>query len=54
MSVFSDKRYQIIEIKTLQNLCHSEVKVKVSPLQAMKAHRDVDARVHIFTAMALG
>ena len=26
----------------------------VSPLQAMKAHGDVDARVHIFTAMALG
>ena len=29
-------------------------KVKVSPLQAMKAHGDVDARVHIFTATALG
>ena len=28
--------------------------VKVSPLQAMEAHGDVDARVHIFTAMALG
>ena len=30
------------------------VKVKVSPLQALKAHGDVDARVHIFTATALG
>ena len=29
-------------------------KVKISPLQAMKAHEDVDARVHIFTATALG
>ena len=28
--------------------------IKVSPLQAMKAHGDVDARVHIFTAKALG
>ena len=27
---------------------------KVSPLQAMEAHGDVDARVHIFTATALG
>ena len=27
---------------------------KVFPLQAMKAHGDVDARVHIFTAKALG
>ena len=27
---------------------------KVSPLQAMKAHGVVDARVHIFTATALG
>ena len=27
---------------------------KVSPLQAMKAHGDVDVRVHIFTATALG
>ena len=31
----------------------SEV-VKVSPLQAMKAHGDLDARVHIYTATALG
>ena len=31
-----------------------EVKVKVSPLQAMKAHGGVDARDHIFTATALG
>ena len=30
------------------------IKVKVSPLQAKKAHGDVDARVHIFTATALG
>ena len=27
---------------------------KVFPLQAMKAQRDVDARVHIYTATALG
>ena len=27
-------------------------KVKVSPLQAMKAHGDVDARVHVITATA--
>ena len=31
-----------------------KIKVKVSPLQAMKAHGDVNARVHIFTATALG
>ena len=30
------------------------MKVKGSPLQAMKAHGDVDARVHLFTATALG
>ena len=30
------------------------VEVKVSPLQAMKAHGDVDARVHIYTATPLG
>ena len=29
-------------------------KVKVSPLQGLKAHGDVDARVHIYTATALG
>ena len=29
-------------------------KVKVSPLQAMKTHGDVDSRVHIFPATALG
>ena len=28
--------------------------VKVSPLQAMKAHGDLDARVQIYTATALG
>ena len=31
-----------------------EVKVKISPLQAMKAHGDVDTRVHIFIFTALG
>ena len=31
-----------------------QVKVKVSPLQAMKAHRGVDARFHIFISTALG
>ena len=29
-------------------------KVKVSPLQSMKAHEDVDARVHICAVTALG
>ena len=32
----------------------SMLKVKVSPLQVMKAHGGLDARVHIFTATALG
>ena len=31
----------------------SKVKVKVIPLQAIKVHGDVDARVHINTATAL-
>ena len=30
------------------------VKVKVSPLQAMKAHGGCRCKVHIFTATALG
>ena len=31
-----------------------KAKVKVSPFQAMKALGDVDARVHIYTATAIG
>ena len=27
--------------------------IKVSPLQALKVHRDVDARFHIYTVRAL-
>ena len=30
------------------------IQVKVTPLQAMKAQGDVDARYHIFAAMELG
>ena len=32
----------------------SKVKIEVSPLQTMKAFGNVDARVHIYTAMAPG
>ena len=31
-----------------------KVKVPVSPLQTMKAHRNVDTRIHIFAVSALG
>ena len=31
----------------------NKVKVKLSPLRAMEAHGDVDARVHIYTAAVL-
>ena len=31
-----------------------KMKSEVSPLQAMKSHVDVDARVHIYTATAQG
>ena len=39
------------EIVTINEL--TALKVKVSPLQDMKAHGDVDARVHIYTVTAL-
>ena len=35
-------------------LLSTKVKVKISPLQAMKAHGDVNASVNIYTDMALG
>ena len=41
--------------KSINNIyLNNHIKVKISPLQAMKVTGDVDARVHIYTATAVG
>ena len=41
------------ELWTITN-CLNNIHVKVSPLQAIEAHGDVNARIHTYTATALG
>ena len=41
------------EVQRFNKEAEKQKKGKGTPLQAMKAHRDVNVRVHIFAAMAL-